>query len=171
MDSKRIQLTLFVPESISATIEEIRCRYNPVQHNLIAAHVTLCREDELTSLEAILKNLDQLIFPAFAISFNSPVRFDNGKGLLLPAIDNTTFQELRKLVLKSVVDQPRIHAPHLTLMHPRNSTCTDLICEEIQSIPLPESFHFDQISLIEQVNGAAWTIKNVWTLGSGTANS
>lgn len=167
MDSKRIQLSLFVPESLSATIEEIRCRYNPVQNDLIAAHVTLCREDELTVLAAVLKNLDQLDFPSLTISFNRPERFDHGKGLLLPARNNTIFQDLRKVVLKGVTDQPRLHAPHLTLMHPRNSTCTDLLFDEIQSIPLPESFHFTQISLIEQVNGGPWTIKKEWPLAPG----
>lgn len=166
MDSKRIQLTLFIPESISATIEEIRSRYNPVQHNLIAAHITLCREDELTSLEAVLKNLEQLDFPAFSIPFNSPIRFDNGKGLLLPALDDSTFQELRKMVLKGIISQPRIHTPHLTLMHPRNSTCTDLLYKEILTINLPDRFHFNKVSLIEQVNGGIWTIKKEWRLGS-----
>lgn len=167
MRSGRAQLSLFVPAEQATIIEQVRRQYNPVQYALIPAHVTLCREDELTSLEAVLKNLEQLVFPAFAIAFNSPVRFDNGKGLLLPAIDNTIFQDLRKLVLKGVADQPRIHAPHLTLMHPRNSTCTDLLFKEIQSIPLPESFHFKQISLIEQVNGGPWTIKKEWPLAPG----
>ena len=166
MNSKRIQLTLFVPESLSAPIEEIRSRYNPVQHNLIAAHETLCREDELTSLEAVLKNLEQLDFPAFTIPFTTPIRFDSGKGLLLPALDDSMFQGLRKLVLKGIVNQPRTHAPHLTLMHPRNSTCTDPLFKEIQTINLPDRFHFNQISLIEQVNGGAWVIKKEWLLSS-----
>lgn len=166
MDSNRVQLTLFIPESKSATIEEIRSRYNPVQHNLIAAHVTLCREDELSSLEAVLKNLEQLDFPAFTIPFSTPIRFDNGKGLLLPALDDSTFQELRKLVLKRIINQPRLHAPHLTLMHPRNSTCTDLLYREILAINLPDRLHFNQISLIEQVNGSAWATKKEWLLGS-----
>lgn len=167
MSSGRMQLSLFVPAEQSTAIEQIRRQYNPIQYDLIPAHVTLCREDELTSFEAVLKNLEHLDFPAFSIPFNPPIRFDNGKGLLLPALDNSTFQELRKLVLKGVIDQPRIHAPHLTLMHPRNSTCTDLIYKEIQSIPLPESFCFTQISLIEQVNGDPWAIKKEWPLAPG----
>lgn len=164
MHSKRLQLSLFVPENSSAAIEEIRSRYNPVQYELIAAHVTLCREDELAPLEAILKNLDQLDFPAFTISFNRPVRFDHGKGLLLPARDNTVFQGLRKGVLKGIADQPRIHVPHLTLMHPRNSICTDITFNEILHVPLPDSFQFNCISLIEQVNGSVWVTKKEWPL-------
>lgn len=166
MSSGRIQLSLFVPAEQATVIEQVRRQYNPVQYTLIPAHVTLCREDELTSLEAVLKNLEQLDFPAFTITFNTPIRFDNGRGVLLPAIDSTFFQELRKIVLKGVVDQPRIHAPHLTLMHPRNSTCTDMHYKEILTINLPDCFHFNKISLIEQVNGGAWAIKKEWPLGS-----
>lgn len=157
MHSRRIQLTLFVPEINSAAIEAIRSRYNPVQYNLIAAHVTLCREDELLDLELVQYNLEQLIFPAITIRFDKPVRFNEGKGVLLPALDeNTSFQELRKAVLNGIKKQPRDHSPHITLMHPRNSSCTSEIMEEILLAALPSSVTFDNISLIEQVNGGKW---------------
>lgn len=50
----RSQLSLFVPPIIGGDtrvdIEAIRCIVDPVQHRLIPAHVTLCREDELTGI-------------------------------------------------------------------------------------------------------------------------
>lgn len=154
MFSKRTQLTLFVPENVSAAIEAIRCRYNPVQHSLIAAHVTLCREDELLDIEKVLQNLEQLDFPSITIRFGKPERFDEGKGVLLPALEaDTAFQDLRKMVMKEVIETPRNHKAHLTLMHPRNSMCSDMIYAEILKANLPAYVLFNKISLIEQVDG------------------
>jgi len=157
MFSKRIQLTLFVQEA--SAIEAIRRQYNPVQHSLIAAHVTLCREDELLDIEKVWQNLEQLDFPAITIRFRKPERFDEGKGVLLPAQgENTSFQELRKTVLKGVIEQPRIHQPHITLMHPRNSICTDEFFLDISKRELPDSIQFNKISLIELADGGIWKI-------------
>ena len=106
MPSKRIQLTLFISET--GAIENIRRQYNPLQHALIPAHVTLCREDELTDMEQLLRNLEQLDFPEFTIRFGKPERFNNGKGVLLPAQeDYTSFRALRKAVLRGIIDVPR----------------------------------------------------------------
>lgn len=46
----RRQLTLFVAGGVAADIDNVRQRVDPVQFGLIAAHVTLCREDELAEL-------------------------------------------------------------------------------------------------------------------------
>lgn len=165
MFSKRSQLTLFVPENVSASIEAIRCLYNPVQHNLIAGHVTLCREDELLDIEKVWQNLEQLDLPAITIRFGKPERFDEGKGVLLPALEeNTSFQELRKAVLKGVIEEPRIHQPHITLIHPRNSICTDEFFLEIYKRELPATIQFNNISLIEQVGGGKWKLLQTFEL-------
>jgi hypothetical protein len=42
-------------------------------------------------------------------------------------------------------------------MHPRNSTCIDMIWEHIQTQDLPTALLFDTISLIEQRGGGRWT--------------
>ncbi|HRG25628.1 MAG TPA: 2'-5' RNA ligase family protein [Chitinophagaceae bacterium] len=169
MFSKRSQLTLFVPEA--SAIEAIRRQYNPVQHSLIAAHVTLCREDELLDIEKVLQNLEQLDFPAITIRFGKPERFDDGKGLLLPAPEeNTSFQELRKAVLKGVIEQPRNHHPHITLMHPRNSICTDEFFLDISKRELPDSIQFNKISLIEQVDGGIWKLLQTFDLSKRACN-
>jgi hypothetical protein len=46
----RAQLTLFAAGSVAEGIEEVRKVLDPAQFNLIAAYVTLCREDELEGL-------------------------------------------------------------------------------------------------------------------------
>lgn len=152
---KRQQLTLFVPEAFSETIELVRSQFNPIQHQLIAAHVTLCREDEITDIETILHNLQNESLAEITIHFGDIIRFQEGKGVLLPAINSDhSFKKLRQQIIES----PRNHKAHITLMHPRNSTCTDEIFEELQNLEFPKSITFHEICLIEQEIGKEWKI-------------
>lgn len=156
----RRQLTLFIQGDHLGMIEEIRREFNAVQYGLISAHVTLCREDETSSMDRVLENIERMAFDQpLIIKFGAVERFENGKGVWLPAsTDNQQFQEWRKQVLKGVVDPPAQHSPHVTLMHPRNSTCTDDTFYKIKQYPLPTELWFNEISLIEQRNGGRWTI-------------
>jgi hypothetical protein len=157
----RRQLTLFPEPADVLIIEQIRQEFNPLQFELIKAHVTLCREDEIENLEQVLSNLLLLIQTQqnIYIEFGKVARFDNGKGLFLPATnDNKQFENLRKQVLTGLIDHPRKQEAHITLMHPRNSTCTDHIFELVEKINLPAKLEFKQISLIEQENGGQWKI-------------
>ncbi|MET0394876.1 MAG: 2'-5' RNA ligase family protein [Chitinophagaceae bacterium] len=153
----RRQLTLFVSEADAIAIETIRHRYNPEQSRLISSHVTLCREDEIANLEKVVENLRGLRRAALCVSFGPAKRVDNGKGVLIPGHGaNADFHQLRQEVLKGVQDVPVRPEPHITLMHPGNSACTDVIFEEIAAVDLPARLNFHAISLIEQVNGGAW---------------
>jgi len=69
---KRLQLSFFLDKSQSAVIEEIRKKYNPIQHGLIDSHITICREDELLDLQKIRKNLQNLNFGPFEFHFGQP---------------------------------------------------------------------------------------------------
>lgn len=159
MQQVRHQLTLFVQPQDATVIEAIRSQYNPVQQQLIASHVTLCREDELVPLDEIVSHLQQLSFAPITIQFGKVVRFNNGKGVMLPAIgDNNAFHQLRQAVLAPINTSPRQHEPHLTLMHPRNATCTDAIFESIQLAKLPQQLTFTSVSLIRQIEGDKWQV-------------
>ena len=165
MNNKRIQLTLFIPDQDAVAFEKVRKEYNPEQYKLIHAHVTLCREDELDQIDDVMLNLEKLQFGRFSIHFGLAERFSQGKGVLLPAIgDNEAFQTLRSHVLHCIIDQPRKHAPHITLMHPRNATCTDEIFESIQKNSFPQQITFYEISLIEQEIGEKWQILKTYKL-------
>jgi 2'-5' RNA ligase superfamily len=162
----RIQLTLFVPPPQAVAIEAIRRAVNPVQYALINSHVTLCREDELEPLEMLLHNLRQLQHPPITIGFGSATRFSEGKGVLLPATEGAEgFQQLRRLVLRGIADNPRVQEAHIALLHPRNATCTDAIFAQIQHVVLSTQLTFDTISLIEQVNGGPWNLLEQFVLG------
>lgn len=165
----RRQLTLFVEQTDAKTIEKIRQEFNPIQSKLIKCHVTLCREDEIEKLEQVIANLLRLTKTEVTIEFGKVTRFDNGKGLFLPATtDNGEFQELRRQVLVGLTDNPRKQEPHITLMHPRNSTCTDSIFGQIKKISLPTKIKFKRISLIEQENGEQWKILQEFEFKYGT---
>lgn len=162
----RRQLTLFVKEKDAETIEQVRKKFNPIQFELIKSHVTLCREDEIQNLEQVITNLSFLTQTEIVIEFGKIARFDNGKGLLLPATtDNTEFQKLRKQILVGLTDNPRNQEPHITLMHPRNSTCTDNIFGQIEKLSFPTKLEFKIISLIEQKDGRQWKILQEFELG------
>ena len=155
----RRQLTLFVEQKDAETIEKVRQEFNPKQFELIKSHVTLCREDEIQNLEQVISNLLLLSQTEIVIEFGNASRFDNGIGVFLPAtIDNEDFQKLRRQVLTGLTDNPRKHRPHITLMHPKNSTCTDNIFGQIKKLSLPIKLEFKKISIIEQINGGQWKI-------------
>jgi hypothetical protein len=140
-------------------IEYIRHRYNPVQRKLIDSHVTLCREDEISDPERVMLNLEILEAKRITIPFGQVRRFDNESGVLIPArSENLDFHSLRRKILAGIIISPRHLEPHITLMHPRNSTCTDEIFNDIKKTTFPSVITFDQISLIEQINGGPWRI-------------
>jgi 2'-5' RNA ligase len=155
----RRQLTLFVEQKDAETIEQVRQKFNPGQFELIKSHVTLCREDEIQDLEQVIANLLFLTQPDIIIEFGAVTMFNNKKGVLLPAkTDNIEFQKLRRKILLGINDNPRVQEPHITLMHPGNSTCTDNIFGQIEKIGFPTRLKFKRISLIEQKGGGQWHI-------------
>jgi 2'-5' RNA ligase len=159
MNNIRRQLTLFLDDQESESIEQIRNKFNPEQYQLIKAHVTLCREDEIEDLTRVLINLEKLSLKPIAIHFENPIRFSEGKGVMLLASDNNNeFQVLRKQILTGIIENPRNHKAHITLMHPRNSECTDEIFEEIEQQVLPRSIEFKKMCLIEQREKSSWVI-------------
>jgi 2'-5' RNA ligase len=161
----RRQLTLFVKKQDAIAIESIRSTFNPVQQQLIDCHVTLCREDEIGDLEKVLNNLRANKLNVITIQFGPAIRFDNGKGVLLPAVgDNHLFQQLRLKILEGTASSIRRHEPHITLMHPKNATCTDEVFEIIQQTIHPQVFRFTEVSLIEQINGGVWKIIQTFSL-------
>lgn len=153
----RRQLTLFVAENDAKIIETVRTAFNPIQRKLIDCHVTLCREDEIACLEKVIENLNNSNLKAITIQFGKPIRFNEGKGVLLPAnANNKAFDELRKQILLGVINNPRQHQPHITLMHPRNAICTNEIFQKICQLQFPSELIFKEIALIEQLNGGVW---------------
>lgn len=164
----RRQLTLFVAPGEAQELERVRAAWNPVQRRLIDAHVTLCREDELIDLPQVRRNLRADLPSPITIDFGPATRFDDGRGVFLPTTgDGATFHALRSAALRGVIAAPRLVEPHLTLVHPRNATCTEATFAAIAARPLPVRLTFSTVSLIEQADGGPWRVLEVFPLGAG----
>ena len=97
----RQQLTLFVTGPWCEHLEALRNELDPVQAGLIPAHVTLCREDEIASLNAdvLFERVESWADGPIHLAFGSPTRF-SGHGILLPCAQGSeAFQRLRRWVL------------------------------------------------------------------------
>lgn len=163
MNEIRKQLTLFIEES-NENIEKIRGKFNPEQYNLINCHITLCREDEIDPIEKIIERIKAInLKKPIRIELNGVERFANGNGVFLPATENNIeFIELRETILGT--KQIKEQFPHVTLMHPRNSTCNEKIFSEIKKYVFPTELFFHKISLIEQKNGGKWNLVNEYNI-------
>jgi 2'-5' RNA ligase superfamily len=157
----RQQLTLFVPSDASVELEAVRQVVDPVQHRLIAAHVTLCREDELESSRGWRARLETMTFPSLSLSFDGVERF-MGYGLLLTCVgDLTPYYALREAVLgASALRRPQ---PHLTLAHPRNPRGEGNVPGATAAVR-PRVIAFSTISLIEQLDDQPWVVRQHYPL-------
>lgn len=151
----RRQATLYLPSPLSKNVESIRSRFNREQFDLIRAHVTLCREDDVCDWDEFASRLIAVGTIEVALEFGMPVRDNNL--VYLPTIgSNKSFDTLRNFLLSTQSTLPRKHNPHITLIHPRNGTCPDAAFDEIVSRCRPFSLTFRYVTLIEQVDGVRW---------------
>ncbi len=156
MAGRRRQLTLFVPATAAGPLEDVRARVDPVQHRLIAAHVTLCREDDLEDLPEVLARLAAPGPGPLTLTFG-PAEAFGGHGLLLPCVAGAAaFRQLREGVLGSA--RVRDQAPHLTLAHPRNPRAPGNSLAAAAALPAPLTLTFPAVSLIEQAPLEPWVV-------------
>lgn len=162
----RRQLTLFVPATSSAALESVRRRLDPIQAALIAVHVTLCREDELVDLdvEAMFERVRTWDAGPLRLGFGAPRRFFD-HGVLLPCEQGTgDFQRLRQWILDD--RGARHHDAHITLAHPRNPRAPTNVDAALVEIPSTLCLTFPSVGLIEQQDGAPWTLLRERSLGT-----
>ncbi|MCA0374643.1 MAG: 2'-5' RNA ligase family protein [Gemmatimonadetes bacterium] len=152
----RRQLTLFVPDGAAPLLEPVRRVADPVQWGLIAAHVTLCREDEIATLEfASLRHRLAHAAP-ITLTFGAPRRFA-GHGMLLPCVEGViAFQQLRARALDATM--VREHDAHLTLAHPRNPRAAENVDATFAALPPRCTITFDAVAVIEQRGTAPWVV-------------
>ena len=162
MPRRRRQLSLYLPPPEAEQIEAVRRIADPVQHRLIPAHVTLCREDELDAVTQLASHVREQDCASVTLTFGSPERF-MGHGLLLPCIDGlSAFQELRQRILG--IDNARPFAPHMTLAHPRNPPAVADALSLASDLAPPLTFRLTQLHLIEQCNDDPWKILDTFAL-------
>lgn len=149
----RRQASLYLADQYQ--LESVRLQYNPMQARLIPAHVTLCREDEVTDWDAFRARLESLLPFEITLTFGAPIREDNF--VFLPVREGfDDYQAFRRKILPK---DARKQTPHLTLIHPRNGTCTDQIFADISAtIYSPFQYTFREVMLIEQEDGGIWNV-------------
>ena len=160
----RRQLTLFVPAPWRVPLDALRQRLDPIQASLIAAHVTLCREDEIRDVElsSLFRRVDTWAHGPLRLAFGSPRRF-SGHGVLLPCEQGAgQFHALRRWLLQD--DSVRVHEAHLTMAHPRNERAANNTDDVLAECPQELQLEFATVSLIEQQGTAAWRILHQFML-------
>jgi 2'-5' RNA ligase len=166
VQNSRRQLTLFVAEPLASVLDAVRRTLDPVQASLIAAHVTLCREDEIerTSAEALLNQLKSWRMGPITLAFGQLIRFA-GHGVLLPCQQGSDeFQRLRRCLLGS--QEVREHAAHLTLAHPKNPQSTGNTDSALAVCPNALELQFASVALIEQQGSKPWRLLEEASLGN-----
>ncbi len=166
--SVRRQLTLFVPPPAGSVLDDLRRRLDPVQSSIIAAHVTLCRDDEIVNLPSrgLLERVSLWHEKSLQMTFGQPQRFD-GHGILLGCLaGEDDFQSLRRWVLDSPL--ARIHWPHITLAHPRNPRAYANGDTALAQAPLSLRLEFAVAALIQKRHDGPWRRVGSSGLGSGS---
>lgn len=155
--SSRRQVTLFVPSDEALVLEPIRRRMDPVQHRLIAAHVTLCRDEDLAHLPVaeLGARLALAGRSPLTLQFGSPETFD-GHGVLLPCVAGGEAFDRLRVALLGVEARP--HRAHITLAHPRNLRAPGNTPSAWASLTFPLSITFTTVCLIEQRGGEPWEV-------------
>lgn len=164
MKGSRRQATLFLQRP--SWVNKIRLDLNPAQARLIDAHVTLCREDEVSDWEELGRRLLDLQPHAVTLKFGPPHR--DGDLVYIPCVGSTSaFDDLRYMLLGIASAKPRKHNPHITLIHPRNGICSDAGFASIISVFEPFSYTFDEVAFIQQENSSIWETVQTFRLGDG----
>ena len=164
--NSRRQLTLFVAEPWRTRLDALRQTLDPTQASLIAAHVTLCREDEIEQLDAfsIFNRAGSWEQGPINLVFGRPQRFGD-HGVLLPCEQGSSqFQRLRRHLLGD--QDARQHGAHLTIAHPRNPRATGNTDSALALCPEALELQFAAVTLIEQQGTAPWRVLQESTLGS-----
>ena len=151
----RRQVTLFLDQKDVIGIEAARAKWNPEQYQLIKAHITLIRDEKVKDFTEVVKRVERLQFPCFQVSFGDIERFYDGKGVFIPVLDPSGYlTQLRRKLSVNDFD----YDPHVTIMHPRNSRCTDETFTQLLKEPFPFQAGISSVSVIEQSNNSKWQI-------------
>ncbi|MFZ6770032.1 2'-5' RNA ligase family protein [Undibacterium sp. Di26W] len=166
MATTRQQLSMFVPALVPALaaveLERVRSIVDPVQSSLIPAHITLCREDEISDFPPIRQRLQHLVLPPITLTFGVAEVF-SGHGLILHCIEGEpAFLQLREYILAS--SNIKTQRPHLTLAHPRNPKAPGNSLAATACLPNPLQISFTSICLIEQEGSGPWRVLERYAL-------
>ena len=158
------QLTLFVAGSAAVEVERVRTVVDPVQQRLIAAHVTLCREDEIDGLSTadMGSRIADASHGPLTLRFGRPEPF-SWHGIVVHCVaGQSEFHALRQRILGT--DDIATRTAHITLAHPRNPKAPGNSLAIAATLPDEMTFVFDAVSLIEQEDRSPWRVLEPFAL-------
>jgi hypothetical protein len=151
----RRQLSMFLPQPEGGMVDAVRRRFDPHQHSIIPAHITVCRDAETLALTGPGTRFSPPAQFDVDLAFGVPVLREDGAILLPVAGPTAAFVALRHALLGPECG-PQL--PHITLMHPRNVQGTPADLMQIRELPLPAAVRLTELFLIEQVDGGPWMV-------------
>lgn len=159
----RRQISLYVPDHLAAPLDAVRRVLDPVQHALIPAHVTLCRDDEAALLSGALITEALAGAPPITLVFGRAIMFD-GHGVLLPCVVGADqFMRLRERLLGAGLLGTQ--KPHITLAHPRNPRAPGNTLDAAHKLPSEIALTFPGVNLIAQTPGEPWRVLHSFVFG------
>ena len=164
----RRQLTLFLPEDARSVVEPLRKRLDPVQYSRIRAHVTLCRDEELSPWPMIQDRLRSLNPPPVTLQFGGPQRLPDGCVLLRATEGCAAYQALRAAILGPAA---KPHGAHITLLHPSNASGAIHDLEDLAATLPFLSVTIHSITLIEQDEVGLWQARRSYALQPALARA
>jgi len=127
MSARRLQVTIFLPESTGSVVQQVRLRYDPVMAERVAPHVTVVYEvpDQAVLTERLVAACATT--PRFRIRFSGPQCWDGepDRGIYLPVEDTDRgIAGLRGAIIRRPLREPAnlLYQPHLTVVHARTAT-------------------------------------------------
>ena len=154
----RLQLSLYVAEPEASGLDALRARLDPVQHALIAPHVTLARDADIDTRSGPdwRERIAALREPVLRLHFG-PAEAFHEHGIVLRCVGGVDrFDALRARILGPAALSL---APHITLAHPRNPKSPgNSLAHALAQLPAPLELRFNAINLIEQCNGGSWRV-------------
>ncbi len=145
-------------------VEPIRQLLDPRQHAIIAAHVTLCRDEELAAWPEIHERLAHLGAFQLTMQFGDPEVLADGCVLLRPLVGAASYQQLRQSILGPSAP---VHGAHITLLHPRHAVGVRYDLAEIGLALSGLTVTFPSVVLIEQDGDGPWLVHRQWTIADG----
>lgn len=97
-------------------VDLVRRKLDPQQHAIIRAHVTLCRDEELTLRKSVSERLAGLGDISLTMQFGDPELLADGCILMLTTDEVDQHHQMRQSILGTSV---RDHGTPITMLYPR----------------------------------------------------
>jgi 8-oxo-dGTP diphosphatase len=152
-------ITLFLPDSVAHSIEELRRVWDPAMASQIGAHVTVAYPDEMVGLEEVrrLVGICGQVVPPFRLRLGSVYRHGLGSAATVgvEVDDADGWRQLRARVVSGHAE--RDVSPHVTIVHPRTTNRSDAAWKQLMGVQFHDQWIVNEVTLTA-FNADGWSI-------------